>query len=300
MGWRRRRIAARRVGDVSIDDFVGRVVAALGWEGHLAETSETLVVTGGPQSGASIGVTVGLRSLDADEDLEDAVRRIADWLVERATLQVPAVDLSDWAGLAAQVRTAVGHVEDRIRVDGQRASVSRSLARSVADDLVEWLVVDDPTCIFYPGADEAAAWPVSVADAFDAARENVRAREPVRPVLGDELRGTGVVAFGGNDFYTASHAMWLGHVVDVPEDGALLAVPARGVVLARPLDGVAVAPAAIRDLAGIARTLFDTEPRPVSDSVYHVRGHDIRRVAFRSLPGEPTQITLTPHAMRIT
>jgi hypothetical protein len=286
-----RRVRDEPADEPGIEEVVARAVELLGWEAHLAPESETLVVRGHADV-ARVGLTPALRSIPDGADLEQAARSVADHVraLVGAAQEGPPVDLADWSAIVPLVRTVVTGAEGW-------GHPGTPLHRPVADVLVEHLVVDLPERILYL-KEFPDGWPVTLDEAFSAGRRAVAAHEPVEPYVLDWLAGSGVLAFSGGPYYTASRALMLPSLLDLPPGGALVAVPGRHVVLVMPLTG-RPALRAIADLWSIAARLHAVAEQPVSDAVFHGDGEHLSLVASPSPPGSETGITLTPHAMRL-
>lgn len=107
-------------------------------------------------------------------------------------------------------------------------------ARPVADGLSEVVVVDTPDTVLVVDADRLDVLDLDPDDLFALGRDNLRRHEPIEV----ERRTSGSVELlvaEGDSFFTATWALLLDEVADLPPDGALVVVPSRHALLAHPV-----------------------------------------------------------------
>lgn len=139
-------------------------------------------------------------------------------------------------------------------------------ARRVADGLREVVVVDTPDTVLVVDADRFGSLGLSTRQLFRLGRDNLRAYEPI-----DLQRRTDgpveLLVAEGDSFFTATWALLLDEVVDLPPDGALVIVPSRHAVLAHPLHD-ADAVRAVQVLLAVAHRHHGEAPGHLSPDLY--------------------------------
>lgn len=107
-------------------------------------------------------------------------------------------------------------------------------ARPAADGLSEVVVVDTPDTVLVVDADRLDVLGLDHDALFTLGRDNLRQHEPIEA----ERRTSGSVELlvaEGDSFFTATWALLLDEVTDLPPDGALVVVPSRHALLAHPV-----------------------------------------------------------------
>lgn len=147
-------------------------------------------------------------------------------------------------------------------------------SREVASGLSEVVVVDTPDTVMVVDTDRLEALGLSDAELLALGRDNLRAHEPVQP----EHHTTGPVELfvaESDSFYTATWALMLDEVVDVPTEGALVVVPSRHALMAHPLrDADAIK--AVQVMLGVAHRHFAEAPGNLTPDLFWYRDGQLR------------------------
>lgn len=147
-------------------------------------------------------------------------------------------------------------------------------SRQVARGLSEVVVVDTPDTVMVVDTDRFEVLALSDAELLALGRDNLRAHEPVEV----EHHTTGPVELfvaESDSFYTATWALLLDELVDVPSEGALVAIPSRHALMAHPLRG-ADAVKAVQVMLGVAHRHFAEAPGNLTPELFWYRGGQLR------------------------
>lgn len=140
--------------------------------------------------------------------------------------------------------------------------------RTAAAGLVETVVIDTPETVAIVDAEAYAPLGLSEEDLFALGRDNVRTDGP--PEVTIHEGETELHVAESQSFFTASWALILDELIDVPEHGALVVVPSRHVLVAHPVrDQTAVS--AVQVLLGLAHQHFAEAPGALSPDLYWYR-----------------------------
>lgn len=146
--------------------------------------------------------------------------------------------------------------------------------REVTDGLSEVVVVDTPDTVMVVDTDRFEVLGLSDAELLALGRDNLRAHEPVDV----EHHTTGPVELfvaESDSFYTATWALLLDELVDVPSEGALVVIPSRHALMVHPLrDADAVR--AVQVLLGVAHRHFAEAPGNLTPELFWYRDGRLR------------------------
>ncbi|MCS7060006.1 MAG: hypothetical protein RMN25_02470 [Anaerolineae bacterium] len=111
---------------------------------------------------------------------------------------------------------------------------------------IEALVLDLPTTVRTVSQSETQGWSLSVSEALDFGRENLRRSSALTQGILSLDRGAHLKVFSGDHFYAATHALFLDRYLpsDLPH-GALVAIPRRDVLIVHDIHNMGVMEAAI-------------------------------------------------------
>lgn len=139
-------------------------------------------------------------------------------------------------------------------------------SREITDGLSEVVVVDTEDTVMVVDTDRLGALGLSDAELFALGRDNLRAHEQVEV----EHHTTGPVELflaESDSFYTATWALLLDELVDLPPQGALVTVPSRHALMVHPLrDAEAIK--AVQVLLGVAHRHFAEAPGNLTPDLY--------------------------------
>lgn len=147
------------------------------------------------------------------------------------------IDVSDFAKVRSNIRARLYPVEL------QQQSVE-TVHRLGPEGTLEVIVVDLPKSVRTVSRSEVAAWGVSHDDLFALGRRNLAEHTHVQMHTVEMQAGIELLAFMGDAFYAASHALILDK--HLPVDllhGALVGIPRRDVLLAHPIRNIGAADA---------------------------------------------------------
>lgn len=146
--------------------------------------------------------------------------------------------------------------------------------REVADGLSEVVVVDTPDTVMVVDTDRFEVLGLSDAELLALGRDNLRAHEPVE--LQHHTTGPVELLVAESDnFYTATWALLLDEVVEVPPEGALVVIPSRHALMVHPLrDADAVK--AVQVLLGVAHQHFAEAPGNLTPDLFWYRDGRLR------------------------
>lgn len=170
------------------------------------------------------------------------------------------------------------HVRHRVLVRvGQPFSGIERLPwskRLPGTDLILNLVIDFPNFMTYVTPEQIENSQETPGDWLDQSIENLKDRTPVdwlEPLHAE----SGILVGHLNDSYDAARALILSDIVDTPPGGWLIAIPTRDWLFCRPAtaDGMAY----FHLLKVLAEKNYQSEPYPVSDQVFWIRGHHWER-----------------------
>ena len=147
-------------------------------------------------------------------------------------------------------------------------------SREVAHGLSEVVVVDTPDTVMVVDTDRFEVLDLSDAELLALGRDNLRAHEPVEA----DHHTTGPVELfvaESDSFYTATWALLLDELVEVPSHGALVVIPSRHALMAHPLrDADAVK--AVQVLLGVAHRHFAEAPGNLTPELFWYRDGQLR------------------------
>jgi hypothetical protein len=207
------------------------------------------------------------RSLDLADETDDAIERLAaDFDQARTRLKVRLYP----ADVGSEIFLTV-----REPMDGVKAV----------------LVYDMPETIHSVRQGHVDGWGRPLEELFAIALDNVKASEPVEPKTFPIDQNAALTLLGGESYFTASHALFLGDYLDpIPEHGALVSVPHRHVVIYHPIvdQGVLLA---LNAMIPMTLGMFQDGPGSISPQLYWWRGG-----RFLLLPTEVgnSEIKFTP------
>lgn len=147
-------------------------------------------------------------------------------------------------------------------------------SREVARGLSEVVVVDTPETVMVVDTDRFAVLALSDAELLALGRDNLRTHEPLQA----ERHTTGPVELfvaESDSFYTATWALLLDELVDVPSQGALVVIPSRHALMAHPLRG-ADAVKAVQVLLGVAHRHFAEAPGNLTPDLFWYHGGQLQ------------------------
>lgn len=147
-------------------------------------------------------------------------------------------------------------------------------SREIADGLSEVVVVDTAETVMVVDTDRFGVLELSDAELFALGRDNLRTHEPVAA----EHHTDGPVELflaESDSFYTATWAVLLDELVDLPPHGALVTIPSRHALMAHPLrDAEAIK--AVQVLLGVAHRHFAEAPGNLTPDLYWYRDGRLR------------------------
>jgi uncharacterized protein YtpQ (UPF0354 family) len=147
------------------------------------------------------------------------------------------IDVSDFDKVRASIRARLYPTEL------EQQSVE-TVHRAGPEGTLEVIVVDLPKSVRTVSRSESAEWGVSREDLFSLGRRNLAMHTHVQMHTVEVQAGIELLAFMGDAYYAASHALLLDQHLqgDLPH-GALVGIPRRDVLLVHPIRNIGAADA---------------------------------------------------------
>ena len=151
------------------------------------------------------------------------------------------------------------------------------LGRPVADDLVAAIVVDLPESLASVRPEDANRWGMTEGELLDRAERQTREQTAAEVERLSEEDGTEIVFVLSAESFGASLALWPDELVEVGDEGAIVAFPNRHVAGVHPLGGPS-SDDLVERLSAWARRAFIEGPGSISDDLYRWRDGVLTRL----------------------
>lgn len=242
--------------------------------------------------GASVAMA-GLAAACAQVEPEEYAALLGDRLDElRLGLQGQAAAAlldEDWKAARHHIKLRVLSAEEV--AENAEILISADLGAGLA----AVLVYDLPDSVTSVQPDALVAWPVTGAELWRVATENLRAEEPLpameRIVLTESAEALLVT---GESFFVASRLLILGDILPPSSFpyGALVIIPGRHAMVVHPITGPEIYDALIA-LSLMAGEMYAESPGPMSPSVYWWQADTIEEVSV-SVDEDAAEVTIDP------
>lgn len=187
------------------------------------------------------------------------------------------VDMSVIDDVRARIRS-------RLYPESILKQTSAIVYRSIADGLIEVLVVDLPKSVRTVSRGEADRWPLSDDELFMIGRRNLAASGFLNDVR-VPLPGSLLHMYCGDTFYGASHLLvFERYLTDAMPYGMVLSAPKRDVILAHYIHNIGVLEA-INGIIQVTQGMYSEGPGSLSPHIYWYRNGGLTRLPYEETEG---------------
>jgi hypothetical protein len=177
-----------------------------------------------------------------------------------------------------------GRIRSRLYPEAILKQTSAIVHRTVADDLLEVLVLDLPKSVRTVSRNEADRWPLTDDELFMLGRRNLSRDTSLRDTR-VPLPGSVLHMFSGDNFYGASHLLvFERYLTQALPHGMVVSVPKRDVIIGHYIRNIGVLEA-ISGMLQVTAGMYDEGPGSLSPNLYWYRNSSLTLLPYEARNG---------------